>query len=106
MPYPVFDKYNLQAQIRIEICYVYFFLQIQIYDGNFFIANTKTKIFGCHLWDEYECKFFSFTKKLQIWIQTQLFRLTFENTNTNTYIITHKLKEQVAMVMDLKLSIN
>ena len=56
------DKYNFQAQI-----------QIQIYLGKFFLANTNTNIFGLTFIGEHEYEYIliPFFRQIQIYLGLQ-----------------------------------
>ena len=72
----VCDEYNFNVRI-----------QIRIYSGWLFMANTNTNIFGSNFLDEYEYKVQSTSNKNgRIWIRIRIFGQLFANTSTNTNI--------------------
>ena len=87
----VCDKYNFRPEYEYKYIWVHIVWQIQIwiYLGWHFLANTNTNIFGSHFWTRANTNIFGFTKNGQIWTQIRLSGLIFANTNTN--IITLKI---------------
>ena len=71
----VCDEYNFNVRI-----------QIRIYSGWLFMANTNTNIFGSNFLDEYEYEYIRVNKNGRIWIRIRIFGQLFANTNTNTNI--------------------
>ena len=73
---PVYDKYDVQAQIQIKIYLGKLFLEntnTNTFWLTFFFANTNMNILESLFLDKLEYKYFVFTKNGQIQLQIPLF---------------------------------
>ena len=87
---PVCDKCNFCAQIQIRIYLGWHFWQIQIQINLSWSSLANTNICGSNCLDIFEHKYILVAQKGQIWIQIQMFRLTFANMNSKTNLV-HRL---------------